>query len=137
MAFIPEIEKTFPYKAGDILLYEDPTRGHTVVKILAYDRLEVTKGKPVHIAGHEVIPPSDDWFLVVYVAMWNQFNPAAITEMAYKDQLHQWDLPLVPTRPGTFYGRAKKIGQESIDLTDLQHISKWRAEWNRGHAGVY
>jgi hypothetical protein len=136
--FFPPEYKQFPFKEGDLLIYEGEDRKFSVTKILKVDRIEYKEGSIISIQGQKFTATEDDYLLVVSAAYGaSEFKSA---DEATKAALSgKWTVIIghTPNRtPGAASGQVW-VGNEPVTESELTGYKMWREAFDKGEAGIF
>lgn len=137
-ASVPAAHKSYGHVAGDILAWEASSNGKTwgLSKILKVDRVEIKAGSGIIILGNMVIPPADDFLIVVSQSI-GHADYASLEEAKQAAKSNEWRVRVghVPWRAPA--GTGVLVAHHAVTDEELQGYRLWNAKFLKGQAGVW
>ena len=135
--FIPDVEKSFAYVEGDILLTTEKGK-YGLMKVLKVERMDAKEGEKLNIAGQTLIAPTNDFFYIVHAALGEyKYDSEALANEASRGP--NWiKIGHVPMRPsGLMQSIVKKLTAQSVTDSELEGYRQWRVHYEAGKAGIW
>src|SRR4051812_1472747 len=137
-SFFPPEYKQFPFNEGDLLVSRRSDGKFAVNKILKVDRFDFRKGSSINIQGQVFTATEEDYLLVVSAA-YGEPEFASLDEARAAAEAGLWNVKIghAPTRaPGAAAG-ATLVGNAPVTDAELEGYKIWRAEFEKGKAGIF
>src|SRR5689334_7963225 len=137
-SFFPPEYKQFPFKEGDLLVSRRDNGKFAVNKILKVDRFDFREGSSLAIQGQVFTATEDDYLLVVSAA-YGDYEFPSMEEARAAAKAGTWKVKIghVPNRtPGAAAGQVL-VGNAPVTDTELAGYKLWRAEFEKGKAGIF
>ena len=136
--FFPPEYKTFPFKAGDLLVSKRSDGKFAVNKILKVDRFDFKKGASINIQGQRFAATEDDFLLIVSAA-YGEDEFASMEAAQAAARSGKWTIRIghAPNRtPGAAAGQTL-VGHAPVTEAELGGYKLWRQAFDKGEAGVF
>lgn len=136
--FFPPEYKQFPFKEGDLLVSRRNDGKFAVNKILKVDRFDFRKGSSISIQGQVFTATEDDYLLIVSAAYGDaEFRSVEEARAAANSGTWKAKIAHVPNRtPGAAEGQVL-VGNTPVSDAELSGYKLWRAEFEKGNAGIF
>jgi len=136
--FFPEDYKSFPFKAGDLLVNQRSNGKFAVTKILKVDKVILKPGDTINIQGQIFTAPVEDYLLIVSASFGeSEFDSFDKAKNAATSGSWTVKLGHVPNRvPGALVGQFL-VGHAPVTESELVGYHQWRDAFEKGEAGIF
>lgn len=135
--FFPPEYKTFRYKEGDVLAFENKGK-YAIERILKIDRIVVRRGQAINIQGKLFTAPEDDFLLVVGTSFSDAvFSTPEEARIAVKNKSWKAKIGHVPRRTPGIGENAAYLGNYPVSKDELEGYRQWKEAFDKGEAGIF
>jgi hypothetical protein len=137
-SFFPPEYKQFPFKEGDLLVSRRNDGKFAVNKILKVDRFDFRKGSSISIQGQVFTATEDDYLLVVSVAL-GDYLFSSMDDARAAARAGTWKAKVrhIPNRPPGAAAGQVLVGNAPVTDAELEGYRIWKAEFEKGKAGIF
>lgn len=136
--FFPPEYKHFPFKEGDLLVSGRNDGRFAVNKVLKVDRFDFRKGSSISIQGQVFTATEDDYLLVVSAA-YGDYQFPSMDEARAVAKAGSWKAKVghIPNRTTGAAAGQVLVGNAPVTDAELEGYKTWRAEFEKGNAGIF
>lgn len=131
--FFPEDYKSFSHSDGEVLGYDSEGQW-IIVKVLKVDRVDVSKGQTIIIAGEQVTALQNDFLYVVLCSFSQPFDSMAAMQQAAASGDWKVKRACVPLRTIEFPDNARYLDMINVTDQEKQAVKQWRNGFDQGES---